>query len=143
MSNRIDKLPLRVVLTVPFVLLILVTGTLIGYLTFQNSQSAVNALAGQLHTEVTARIQERLDGYLATPQLINQLNLDGVRLDQVKLQYLDNLGRHFMTQIQRFDSVVSIAIVWNHESNQDLASTKSITEADRADRGVRELLACP
>lgn len=92
-----------------FVLLILVTGTLIGYLTFQNSQSAVNALAGQLHTEVTARIQERLDGYLATPQLINQLNLDGVRLGQVKLQDLDSLGRHFMTQIQRFDSVVSIA----------------------------------
>jgi two-component system cell cycle sensor histidine kinase/response regulator CckA len=109
MYNRIGKLPLRVVLTAPFVILILVTGTLIGYLTFQNSQSAVNALAGQLHTEVTARIQERLDGYLATPQLINQLNLDGVHLEQVKLQDLDSLGRHFMTQIQRFDSVVSIA----------------------------------
>src|SRR5215213_7999327 len=109
MSNRINTLSLRVVLTVPFVVLILVTGTLIGYLTFQNSQSAVHALAEQLHTEVTARIQGRLDGYLTTPQLINQLNLDGVRLDQVKLQDLDSLGRHFITQIQRFDSVVSIA----------------------------------
>src|SRR5215218_4413336 len=109
MSSRINTLPLRVVLTVPFVILILVTGTLIGYLTVQNSQSAVNALAGQLHTAVTARIQERLDSYLATPHLINQLNLDGIRLDQVKLQDLDSLGQHFITQIQRFDSVVSIA----------------------------------
>jgi PAS domain S-box-containing protein len=109
MSNRIDTLPLRVVLTVPFVILILVTGSLIGYLTFQNSQRAVNALAGQLHTAVTDRIQERLDGYLATPHLINQLNLDGVRLEQLRLQDLDRLGQHFITQIQRFDSVVSIA----------------------------------
>ena len=109
MSNRIDRLPLRVVFTVPFAILILVTGTLIGYLTFQNSQRAVNTLAGQLHTEVTERIQERLDGYLATPHLINELNLDSVRLEQLKLQDLDRLGRHFMTQIQRFDSVVSIA----------------------------------
>jgi hypothetical protein len=84
MSNRSNTLPLRVVLTVPFVILILVTGTLIGYLTFQNSQRAVNALAGQLHIEVTSRIQERLDSYLATPHLINQLNLDGVRLEQVR-----------------------------------------------------------
>src|SRR3954447_3391667 len=101
MSNRIDTVPLRVIFIVPFVILILVTGTLIGYLTFQNSESAVNALAGQLHTAVTARIQEQLDGYLATPQLINQLNLDGIRLDQVKLQNLDSLGQHFTTQIQR------------------------------------------
>ena len=40
MFNPINTLPLRVVLTVPFVILILVTSTLIGYLTFQNSQSA-------------------------------------------------------------------------------------------------------
>ena len=79
----------------------LYNGTLIGYLTFHNSQRAVNALAGQLHTAVTDRIQERLDGYLATPHLINELNLDGVRLEQLKLQDLDRLGRHFMTQIQR------------------------------------------
>jgi PAS domain S-box-containing protein len=109
MSNRIDTLPLRVVFTVPFAILILLTGTLIGYLTFQNSQRAVNALAEQLHTAVTDRIRERLDGYLATPHLINELNLDGVRLEQLKLQDLDRLGQHFMTQIQRFDSVVSIA----------------------------------
>ena len=62
MSNRIDTVPLRVIFMVPFVILILVTGTLIGYLTFQNSQRAVNALAGQLHIAVTDRIQERLDG---------------------------------------------------------------------------------
>jgi PAS domain S-box-containing protein len=109
MPNRSNTLPLRVVLTVPFVILILVTGLLIGSLTFQNSQRAVNALAGQLHTAVTDRIQERLDSYLAAPHLINQLNLDGVRLDQVELHDLDRLGRHFITQIQRFDSVVSIA----------------------------------
>ncbi|HVI80897.1 MAG TPA: hypothetical protein VM715_22635, partial [Candidatus Acidoferrum sp.] len=105
MSNRIDTVPLRVIFMVPFVILILVTGTLIGYLTFQNSQRAVNALAGQLHIAVTDRIQERLDGYLATPHLINELNLDDVHLEQLKLQDLDRLGRHFITQIQRFDSV--------------------------------------
>ncbi len=109
MFNRINTLPLRIILTVPFVILILVTSTLIGYLTFQNSQNAVNTLAEQLHMEVTARIEERLDNYLATPQLINQLNLDSIRLKQLQLQDLDGLGRHFVIQIQRFDPVVSIA----------------------------------
>jgi len=44
MPNRINTLSLRVVLTVPFVILILVTGTLIGYLTLQASEARYRSL---------------------------------------------------------------------------------------------------
>ncbi len=109
MRNLIGKLPLQIVMTAPFVLIIVATIGLTGYLAFRNGQNAVNDLAGQLHREVAARIQQHLDAYLATPLLINQLNLDGIRLGQLDAHNLEAMDRHFLAQIQRFDSVISLA----------------------------------
>ncbi|QYO62189.1 hypothetical protein [Leptolyngbya sp. 7M] len=54
------KFPLRVTLVVPFVLQILAVVGLVGYLSFRNGQRAVNDLATQLRSEVTARIEAEL-----------------------------------------------------------------------------------
>ncbi|HBK97969.1 MAG TPA: hypothetical protein DD001_11945 [Microcoleaceae bacterium UBA10368] len=53
----LEKLPLGVVLIVPFVLEIVGAVGLVGYLSFRNGQKAVNNLASQLMSEVIPIIQ--------------------------------------------------------------------------------------
>lgn len=56
-----DRLPLRWVLVVPFVLQISATVGLTGYLSIQNGQKAVNDLVTQLNREVSDRVLQHLD----------------------------------------------------------------------------------
>ncbi len=109
MLTVIGKLPLQTVMIVTFVVVVVVTGGFTGYLAFYNGQNAVNELASQLRAELMARIQQHLSSYLATPFLVNQLNLDGIRLGEIDSENENSLLQHFNAQLQRFESVVSIA----------------------------------
>ncbi|MEB3886502.1 ATP-binding protein [Lyngbya sp. CCY1209] len=100
--------PLRVVLIVPFLLQIFGTVGLVGYLSYRNGQQAVEDLAAQLMDEVSDRVELYLETYLATPELINRINADAVRNGQLDLQNLPQLERHFIAQIQQFESVSTI-----------------------------------
>jgi signal transduction histidine kinase/CheY-like chemotaxis protein len=102
------RLPLRIVLIVPFVLQIFGTVGLVGYLSFRNGQQAVKDLAHQLMDEVGNRVELYLETYLATPQLINRINADVVRTGQLDLTDLPQLEQHLYTQILQFDSVSTI-----------------------------------
>jgi len=70
----LSNVPLRTVLIVPFVLQILGAVGLVGYLSFRNGQQAVNELASQLRSEMSARIEGELEGYLDSPHEFNRLN---------------------------------------------------------------------
>ena len=78
---------------------------LVGYLSFRNGQQAVNNLATQLRLEVTARIHQHLDTYLAVPQQINQLNLDAIELGLLNLNDFQTTGNYFWKQLQVFENV--------------------------------------
>ena len=99
-----NKVPLRTILIVPFVLQVFAAVGLVGYLSFKAGQTAVNELAIQLQIEVRDRIQQRLKTYLSTPHLINQINTDDFKLNKLDLQDAASLERHFWYQIQQFDS---------------------------------------
>lgn len=58
------KLPLRLILVVPFIVQIFAAVGLVGYLSFRNGQKAVNDLVQQLCNEVESRIDQQLDSYL-------------------------------------------------------------------------------
>lgn len=73
-----EKVSLRTVLILAFVLQILGPVGLVGYLLFRNGQKAVEDLAGQIVDEVSDRIDLHLDVYLTMPQQVNQLNLFAV-----------------------------------------------------------------
>lgn len=73
-QRLLSKVPLRTVLVVPFVLQILGAVGLVGYLSFRNGQQAVNELASQLRSEMSARIEGELEGYLDSPHEFNRLN---------------------------------------------------------------------
>ena len=55
------KLPLRLILVVPFVLQIFAAVGLVGYLSFRNGQQAINDLANQLTTKASHLVNQHLD----------------------------------------------------------------------------------
>jgi PAS domain S-box-containing protein len=97
------KVPLRTVLIVPFVLQIFAAVGLTGYLSFRNGQKAVNDLVTQLQSKQSDRIDRHLDTYLATPNQINQINLDAIELGLLNLNDFQSTGRYFWKQMQVFD----------------------------------------
>ncbi|GAB4189474.1 MAG: hypothetical protein Fur006_30750 [Coleofasciculaceae cyanobacterium] len=107
-NTILRKLSLRIVLIVPFVLQTVGTVGLVGYLSYRNGQEAVNDVASQLRSEISDRIQLYLQTYLATPHLINRINVDAVRFGQLNLQDEAKLERYLVLQLQQFDSVDSI-----------------------------------
>lgn len=98
-----QKLPLRLILIVPFVLQIFTAVSLVGYLSFKNGQKAVNELADQLMVKVNGLVDQHLDTYLATPHQINQINVDATQLGMLNLQDFQLTGRYFWRQMQVFN----------------------------------------
>ena len=60
--------------TLPVLVQIFAAVGLVGYLSFRNGQQAVQVLASQLRSEVSARIQGELKSYFGDPHAINRLN---------------------------------------------------------------------
>jgi PAS domain S-box-containing protein len=102
------QIPLRLALTLPFVLLTVGTTGLVGYLSWRNGQQSIQILASQLMNEISDRVYLYLDNFLATPHLVNRLNANAVRLGQVDITNPESLQRHFIQQLQTFDSVSRI-----------------------------------
>jgi signal transduction histidine kinase len=97
------KLPLRLVLIVPFVIQIFALVGLTGYLSLRNGQKAVNDIASQMRSDATNNIDRHLDSYLSVPHKLNQINLQAVRLGILDLNNFDIIGHYFWEQMQQFD----------------------------------------
>lgn len=74
-----QKIPLEVALIVlPLLQVVLVAGT-IGWLSFRNSQAAINELALKFKDEVAARVEQHLNIYFGTPHQLTEGNINVVR----------------------------------------------------------------
>jgi signal transduction histidine kinase/CheY-like chemotaxis protein len=102
-SKSFKKVPLRLVLVVPFVLQISAAVGIVGYLSFRNSQQAVNDLAHQLMNKVSRLVDQHLDTYLATPHQVNQINADAIEQGLLDTRDLHSIGHFFWKQMQSFD----------------------------------------
>ncbi len=102
------NLPLRVALTVPFILQTVAVVSLVGYLSFRNGQKAVQEIAGNLQSEISNRIQEHLINYLEKSHTIVKLNVAIAKLDKLNPEDLQTTERYFWHQIQIFSSVKQI-----------------------------------
>lgn len=120
--KKFQKVPLRLVLVGPFVLQTCVAVGITGYISLRNGQEAVNNLVSQLRGEVTARIHQHIDTFLAEPHLINQLNTDAIRLGQLKTQDFRS-KQYLWQQIQSFDKVRWIYFA-TEQSNEFLGVTQ-------------------
>ncbi|MDB9516166.1 adenylate/guanylate cyclase domain-containing protein [Roseofilum reptotaenium CS-1145] len=107
-SQYLKRLPLRLVLVVPFVVQICATVGLVGYLSYRTGQEAVQDLADQLMTEIGDRVDSHLRVHLELPHLINQTNAEAIRLNILNLNFPRLLERQFWQQTQVFNSVTFI-----------------------------------
>jgi C4-dicarboxylate-specific signal transduction histidine kinase len=103
LATAVGRNRLQSIFIIPFVLQIVGTVSLVGYLSFKAGQQAVDDLVAQLVDDIGSRIDQHLDSYLATPQQINQLNLAAIELELVSLQDFETLGHLFWKQMQVFD----------------------------------------
>lgn len=102
-SKMTRTAPLRAVLIIPFVLLLVLTVGLTGYLSFLNGQSAVQELVERLESEVGNRIQGRMDTFLQIPELITRINADAVKQGLLDLENVEQLERYLWNQFQQFN----------------------------------------
>ncbi|CAD5965866.1 Hybrid signal transduction histidine kinase K [Planktothrix tepida] len=98
-----QKLPLRVILIVPFVLQIFIAVGLTGYLSLRNGQKAVNNLALQLQHEVGSRIEQHLNSYLSIAPQLNQLNAHAIEMGTISPNNLVQMGQFFWQQRVTFN----------------------------------------
>lgn len=101
------NLTLRTVFIIPFVLQIILAIGAVGYFSWRNSQQAVNDVAVQLRSEVTARVIQQVQTYLEIPHTINQINANSLLhgdLSDVNAESEDYLWH----QYQIFDMVTAI-----------------------------------
>ena len=102
-ANRTKGLPLQLVLVVPFLVQIFGAVSLVGYLSFQNGQKAVNDLADQLINRDSALVDQHLAAYLSLPQKLVQTNADAIELGLLDVRDRQTAGKAFWKQMQTYD----------------------------------------
>jgi PAS domain S-box-containing protein len=132
------KLPLRIVLTIPFILEIIAAVGLTGYLSWRNGQQAVNKFAFQLEKEIGNRIQQELETYLETPQLMNCINTDVIHLRGLHIKTLitefmeqinDNTRSTFLLCMLALAGVMIIGLLTAHWIAQPILGFSKAAEA--------------
>ena len=64
LGKMFNKLPLKTILIVPFILQIVSVVGLVGYFSLTNGRQTVDTLANQLTNEISTRIEQHVLGYL-------------------------------------------------------------------------------
>ena len=102
-SQASNKISLRLILILPFVLQIFAAVGLTGYLSLRNGQKAVNDLASKLRTEVSDRIDQRLDNYMATARKVVENNKDALELELLNTNNTEQITKYFWHQVNNFE----------------------------------------
>lgn len=106
--NLSAKIPLKLLLIIPFVLQIVMAVGLTGWFSVRYGKKAVNEVATQLGYEVSQRIDQKLSEYLSIPHQVNQVTLDTLELGYLQIEDFLKLQNHFIKQVQRFDLIVNL-----------------------------------
>ncbi|CAD5945019.1 Adenylate cyclase [Planktothrix tepida] len=109
-NQNAPKLSLRIVFVVPFLLQIFASVGLTGWLSFRNGSIAVNDLATQLRIELSNRIQQELHTYLETPHIVNQINVDTLKMGLINLNNTSQMERYLWNQLQQFQTASYIGV---------------------------------
>ncbi|MFS0518115.1 ATP-binding protein [Nostoc sp. UIC 10607] len=99
----ISKIPLQIVLIIPFVLQIFGAVGLVGYLSFKNGQKAVNDLADQLMERTSNIVDQHLNSYLSIPHKVSQINADAIQMGLLNVRDRKTVGKYFSKQMQAYD----------------------------------------
>ncbi len=124
------SISLRWVLVVPFVVQTVGAVVLVGYLSYRSGEQATEKLANQLLQQTTARVGDRLNAYLSTPQRAISANLLGVQQGTIALNNREQLRRQLWQQIASDPSLAASAF-WS-ENGTAIAYHRISAESARA-----------
>ncbi len=102
---QLSKIPLRLVLIVPFVLQLLITVGIVSGLSFYNSQEAVHHLVTNLLGEVRKNIHQHLNTHLTLPILLSKLNAQAV--EDGKLQFGNPDSERYLWQLSELTGTIN------------------------------------
>ena len=131
LSQPRRKINLLYALLVPLVLLILVTVSLVGYVSYLNGRRAVSEVTRQLRTEITGRIEDHLRHFLMIPHQVTNQNATDVSEGLLDPADQHALMLHFWRQIGIFKSITSV-----YFGNTDGGLVNSGREGAAGDRYV-------
>lgn len=100
-----QKLPLRLIVDVSFLIPVFVAVGLVGYFCFKNGHKAVDNLVEQFMGEINILVNHHLITYLATPHQIHQINADAIEVGCLNLRNFRGSGRYFYKKIQVFQDI--------------------------------------
>ena len=101
---------LRAILVVPFVLQILATVGIVGYLSFYNGEKSVNKLASKIRLEVANHTERVLEDYFKTGDQLSRININALRLKQINLEDKESVERYFARQLLVFPMFSELSI---------------------------------
>ncbi|MGD2183923.1 ATP-binding protein [Lusitaniella coriacea] len=91
---------LRGLLIVPFLIQLAAITSLVGYLSFRNSQESVQNLVLKLQNESSIRVQQFLSEYMSIPKKLNQINVDTFEAGLIQIDDFSQMERAFWKQVQ-------------------------------------------
>ena len=103
LKNTIQKMPLRTILIVPFVIQITVAVGLVGYMSLRAGQRSVNDMANQLIDKTSDRIEQEVVNYLN--KLHNTLSVShgAIQSGNLDLKDFEKIRRYFWQVVHKSD----------------------------------------
>ena len=101
LGKMFNKLPLKAVLIVPFILQIVTTVGLVGYFSFTNGQQTVDTLANQLTKEISTRIQQHILDYLDKSHQVLRITNDAIASGNLDTEDFKVMGLYFWQIIKQ------------------------------------------
>ncbi|NET71528.1 MAG: HAMP domain-containing protein, partial [Sphaerospermopsis sp. SIO1G2] len=106
--RKYRQIPLRLILIIPFVLQLLASVGLVGYLSYRSGHEAVENLSEQLMNKLEDEVNLYIQQYLQTAMQINRMNIEAIKSNQVDLNNLYQIEKLLWVRIKQFDSVTGI-----------------------------------
>jgi adenylate cyclase len=116
MARPPERRILRQQMSIRNVLLVLLIGEIIlivgftWWLWYRNGRAAVTEVERHLRDELTARVHQYIEAFVATPPLVNQINADAYRMGRLDLENVDQLEDYLWRQIKAFERVSYIDV---------------------------------
>ncbi len=107
-QKLMNRLPLAIVLVIPFTIIIVVVVLFTSYLSYKNSQRVVNDATQEIIDTNTAQIHDQLDTLITTPSQITEISA-AIMIDQpVALTETELLSYYLWKIVEHYDTISSI-----------------------------------
>ncbi len=130
-ANFLRRASLRTAITLPFLLQVLVTVGLTGYISVQNGQQEVNQIADQLRQENSLRMSVYLQKHLSQLLLLNQVNGEAIQTGETNPKNLDQIEQRLTSQLRQFQDINGL-VFSNTQGDVVIALRKIASEEKRS-----------